>query len=142
MAIVSMLTVGGNGLAFFDNGSSSSDSFSPLLSSFNGFVEAAARFERCGVLLLFALFFVGAFRFGDSCLVFKSKESFFISISIGNAMHFHDYKPRFDHFLVPTLLHHPLRTIRTPPILLVYDLGFVHFDHVSVLVASDFSVHR
>lgn len=60
-------TVGGEGLAFFDNGSSSSDSFSPLLSSFSGFVEAAARFERCGVVLLFALFFVGAFRLGDSC---------------------------------------------------------------------------
>lgn len=61
-------TVGGDGLAFFDNGSSSSDSFSPLLSSFSVFVEAAAaaRFERCGVFLLFALFFVGAFRFGDS----------------------------------------------------------------------------
>lgn len=63
-----LITVGGDGLAFFDNGSSSSDSFSPLLSSFIGFVGAAARFERCGVVLLFALFFAGAFfsRFGDS----------------------------------------------------------------------------
>lgn len=60
------ITVGGDGFAFFDNGSSSSDSFSALLSSFSGFADAAARFERCGVLLLLALFFAGVFRFGDS----------------------------------------------------------------------------
>lgn len=65
--VIENFTVGGDGLAFFDNGSSSSDSFSSaLLSSFSGFVDAAARFERCGVFLLFALFFAGAFRFGDS----------------------------------------------------------------------------
>lgn len=59
-------TDGGDGLAFFDSGSSSSDSFSPLLSSFMVFVVAAARFDRCGVVLLLALFLAGAFRFGDS----------------------------------------------------------------------------
>lgn len=74
------LTVGGDGLAFFDNGSSSSDSFSPLLSSFSGFVEAAARFERCGVVLLFALFFVGAFRLGDSCLIYQMVSDMFLFI--------------------------------------------------------------
>lgn len=60
------LTVGGDGFAFLDNGSSSSDSFSPLLSSLIGLAEAAARFDRGVVVLLLLSFFVDDFRFGVS----------------------------------------------------------------------------
>lgn len=71
-----LLTDGGDGLLFFDNGSSSSDSLSsfspsssPLLVSLIGFDEAAAvRLARgFGAALLFALYrAVGAFFFGYS----------------------------------------------------------------------------
>lgn len=60
------LTVGGDGFAFFDRGSLSSDSFSSVLSSFIDLDAAVERLLR-GVTLLFLALALAGFRFGDSC---------------------------------------------------------------------------